>query len=114
MELTIFVMNEQINVPHLYSSKVGTGWREGTCRTPYGNNKKKTRKLFQWTGKANYPIELLTFIWDYDNRTVNLSMPGYVQAAATAQISAHNAQLPTRCTVQDQSTTIWNKSITHR
>jgi hypothetical protein len=23
MELTIFVMNEQINLPHLYSSKVG-------------------------------------------------------------------------------------------
>jgi hypothetical protein len=27
-------------------------------------------------------MELLTFIWDYDNRTVNLSMPEYVQAAA--------------------------------
>jgi hypothetical protein len=113
MELTIFVMNEQINLPHLYSSKVGREHHAGHLL--WQQYKKKTRKLFQWTGKVNYPMELLTFIWDYDNRTVNLSMPGYVQAAAL-----HKFQHTMPNCRQDAQYKInppqygANKSITHR
>jgi hypothetical protein len=64
-----------------------------------------------WEGKLYCEI---TLDWDYANRTVNLSMPGYVATSSTAQISAPNAQPLTRCTIQEQSTTIWNKITTHR
>jgi hypothetical protein len=51
MELTIFGMNEQIHLPHLYSSKVGRQvGRQGTCRTPYGNNKRRLGSCFSGLG----------------------------------------------------------------
>jgi hypothetical protein len=55
MELTNFVVNEQISLPHLYSRKVG---RQGTCRTPYGNNKRRLGSCFSGLGR-------LTILWNY-------------------------------------------------
>jgi hypothetical protein len=50
MELSIFVMNEQINLPHLFVFKYKVG-RQGTCPTPYGNNKRRLGSCFSGLGR---------------------------------------------------------------